>query len=312
MIEREADGLPADKSTALLKSAKRPITTTAGPEHLPSLHVPEEPLFVVQPRSPRNIVDFRDLWAYRELFYFLVWRDVKVRYKQTVLGAAWAIIQPLFTMLVFTLIFSKVARIDSNGIPYPLFAYAALLPWMFFANAITISGNSVINNANLITKVYFPRLIVPVAAVCAGLVDLAVAFPLLVALMFYYQVGMTLNLLLLPLLVLLTTILAIAVGTWLSSLNVKYRDVKFAIPFLVQIWMYLSPIAYPSSVVPAKWRILYSLNPFVGIIEGYRSAIFGRAFDWQTMAVSLVITLILLVYSLVQFRKMESNFADII
>jgi lipopolysaccharide transport system permease protein len=309
MIEREVDGLPADKSTALLKPAKTPTTPA---EHLRSLHMPEKPLFVVEPRSPRHIVNFRELWAYRELFYFLVWRDVKVRYKQTVLGATWAIIQPLFTMLIFTLIFSKVARIDSNGIPYPGFAYAALLPWMFFANAITTSGNSVINNAHLVTKVYFPRLIVPVAAVCAGLVDFAVAFPMLLALMFYYQTEITLNLLLLPLLVLLTTILAIAVGAWLSSLNVKYRDVKFAIPFLVQIWMYLSPIAYPSSVVPADWRLLYSLNPFVGIIDGYRSAIFGRAFDWKTMAVSLVVTLILLVYALRQFRKMESNFADII
>lgn len=278
----------------------------------PTPQLPDEPLFIVEPRKFAIHFAFKDWWTYRELLYFLIWRDVKIRYKQTALGAAWAILQPLLTMVIFTLIFSKVAKIDSDGVPYPVFAYAALLPWTFFANAITTSGNSIVNNAHLITKVYFPRLIVPVAAVCAGLVDLAVAFPLLVALMVYYQTALTLNLLLLPILVLLTTLLAIAVGLWLSALNVKYRDVKFAIPFLVQIWMYLSPVVYPSSVVPAKWRILYSLNPFVGIIEGFRSALFGRPFDWTTMVVSLVVTLILLFYSMREFRKMESSFADII
>jgi homopolymeric O-antigen transport system permease protein len=288
------------------------MTTAAGLEDLPSVHVPDQPLFVVEPRKPRELVNLKDLWAYRELLYFLIWRDVKIRYKQTFLGAIWAIIQPLLTMLIFFLIFSKVAKIGSEGIPYPVFAFAALLPWTFFANAITLSGNSVVNSANLITKVYFPRVIVPIAAVCAGLVDLAVAFPMLLALMLYYQIGLTLNLLLLLPLVILTTLLAIAVGLWLSSLNVKYRDVKFAIPFLVQIWMYSSPIAYPSSVVPARWRLLYSLNPFVGIVEGYRSALFGRPFDWTTMTVSLLITLLLLIFALLQFRKMESSFADII
>lgn len=290
------------------------MQTVVSSENLPppTPQLPDEPLFIVEPRKFAIHFAFKDWWTYRELLYFLIWRDVKIRYKQTALGAAWAILQPLLTMVIFTLIFSKVAKIDSDGIPYPVFAYAALLPWTFFANAITTSGNSIVNNAHLITKVYFPRLIVPVAAVCAGLVDLAVAFPLLVALMVYYQTGLTPNLLLLPLLVLLTTILAIAVGLWLSAVNVKYRDVKFAIPFLVQIWMYLSPIVYPSSVVPAKWRILYSLNPFVGIIEGFRSALFGRPFDWTSMAVSLVITLILLFYSMREFRKMESSFADII
>ena len=288
------------------------MTTAAGLEDLPSVHVPDQPLFVVEPRKRRELVNLKDLWAYRELLYFLIWRDVKIRYKQTFLGAIWAIIQPLLTMLIFFLIFSKVAKIDTHGIPYPVFAFAALLPWTFFANAITLSGNSVVNSAHLITKVYFPRVIVPIAAVCAGLVDLAVAFPMLLALMLYYHIGLTLNLLLLLPLVILTTLLAIAVGLWLSSLNVKYRDVKFAIPFLVQIWMYSSPIAYPSSVVPAKWRLLYSLNPFVGIVDGYRSALFGRPFDWTTMTISLLITLLLLIIALLQFRKMESSFADII
>jgi homopolymeric O-antigen transport system permease protein len=274
--------------------------------------LPDEPLFVVEARKSGIKFHLKDWWTYRELLYFLIWRDVKIRYKQTLLGATWAIIQPLLTMLIFTFIFGTVAKIDSNGIPYPVFAYAALLPWTFFANAITSSGNSVVGSAHVITKVYFPRLIIPVASVCAGLVDLAVAFPMLLALMLYYHISLTFNLLLLIPLVLLTTLLAIAVGTWLSAINVKYRDVKFAMPFMVQIWMYLSPIAYPSSVVPARWRLLYSLNPFVGIIEGYRAALFGQIFDWKSIAISIVITAGLLVYSSSQFRKMEKSFADII
>jgi lipopolysaccharide transport system permease protein len=278
----------------------------------PTRPLPDAPLFVVEARKSGVHFALRDWWTYRELLYFLIWRDVKIRYKQTLLGAAWAIIQPLLTMLIFTLIFSKVAKIDSNGIPYPVFAFAALLPWTFFANGITTSGNSIVGNAHLITKVYFPRMIIPVAAVCAGLVDLAVAFPMLVALMFYYHTGVTVNLLLLPPLVLLTTILAIAVGTWLSAVNVQYRDVKFLIPFIVQIWMYLSPVAYPASVIPARWRIIYSLNPFVGIIAGFRSALFGQAFDWTAMAISLVFTLAFLFYAARQFRKMEKTFADIV
>jgi lipopolysaccharide transport system permease protein len=289
--------------------------TPASPEQqlqAPQFQLPEEPLVVIEANKAWVAVNLRDLWTYRELLYFLIWRDVKIRYKQTLLGAAWAIIQPLLTMLIFTLIFSEVAKIDSNGIPYPVFAYAALLPWTFFANALTTSGNSIVGSAHLITKVYFPRLIIPVTAVCAGLVDLAVAFPMLVALMFYYHTGVTMNVLLLPPLVLLTTLLAIAVGTWLSAINVRYRDVKFAIPFIVQIWMYLSPVAYPSSVVPTKWRIFYSLNPLVGIIDGYRSALFGRAFDWKAIIISLVLTLTFLAYASRQFRKMEKTFADIV
>jgi homopolymeric O-antigen transport system permease protein len=291
------------------------MQTVVSADQLPPSPTPEspnEPLFVIEARKSGVNFNLRDWWVYRELLYFLIWRDVKVRYKQTVLGAAWAIIQPLLTMIIFTIIFGKVAKIDSNGIPYPLFAYAALLPWTFFANAITTSGNSIVGNAHLITKVYFPRRIIPVAAVCAGLVDLAVAFPMLVAMMFYYHTGLTVNILILPLLVLLTTLLAIAVGTWLSAINVKYRDVKFTIPFLVQIWMYLSPVAYPSSVVPAKWRLLYSINPFVGLIDAYRAALFGRAFDWRGIAISAGLTLVFLIFAFNQFRKMEKRFADIV
>jgi len=291
------------------------MNTAVSSEKLPSLRtpqLPDEPLFVVEARKFGVGMNLKELWTHRELLYFLVWRDVKIRYKQTLLGAAWAIIQPLLTMLVFTFIFGKVAKINSNGIPYPIFAYAALLPWTFFANAITTSGNSIVGSAHLITKVYFPRPIIPVASVCAGLIDLAVAFPMLVVLMFYYHIGITVNVLFLVPLVLLTTLLAIAVGMWISAINVKYRDVKFAMPFVVQIWMYLSPVAYPASVVPARWRTIYSLNPFVGIIDGYRAALFGRAFDWKAIGISLVVTLVFLVCASHQFRKMEKGFADII
>lgn len=279
---------------------------------LPPAHLPGEPTFVFDSRAARVTVNLRDLWVHRELLYFLVWRDVKIRYKQTALGAAWAIIQPVLAMLIFTLIFSRVAGIDSNGVPYPVFAFAALLPWIFFAGAITNSGGSLVGSAHLITKVYFPRLIIPIAAVGAGLVDLAVAFPLLIVLMFYYHIGLTLNILLLPLLVVLTMLLAMAVGVWLSGINVKYRDVKFAMPFLVQIWMYASPIAYPASVVPARFRLLYSLNPLTGIIEGYRAAFFGLAIDWRALGIASLITLAMCVFASYQFRKMETSFADII
>jgi lipopolysaccharide transport system permease protein len=274
--------------------------------------LPEEPTIVIEASNSPVAFNIRALWAYRELLYFLAWRDVKVRYKQTLLGAAWAILQPLLTMLIFTFIFSRVAKIDSNGIPYPIFAYSALLPWTFFSNAITTSGNSVVGSSHLITKVYFPRLIIPVAAVCAGLVDLIVAFPMLIALMIYYHIGLSLNILAAPALVLLTTLLAITVGTWLSAINVKYRDVKFAIPFLIQIWMYLSPVVYPLSAIPPRWRIYYSLNPVVGLISGYRSAFFGSPFDRQSIAISLLVTLVFFVYASRQFRKMEKSFADII
>jgi lipopolysaccharide transport system permease protein len=258
------------------------------------------------------VVDVRDVWAHRELLYFLIWRDVKIKYKQTLLGAAWAIIQPLLTMLIFTLIFSKVARIDSNGIPYPIFAYAGLLPWTFFANSINHSSNSMVSNSHLITKVYFPRVIIPIAAVGAGLVDFAVAFVMFLVLMAYYRIQLTANLLMLPALIALTTLLAIGVGTWLSAINVKYRDVKFAIPFLVQIWIYLSPIAYPITVIPQRWRLLYSLNPVTGIIEGYRSAFFARPFDWISLGISLALTVVIISYAAYEFRKLEKGFADII
>lgn len=290
------------------------MQTVASPENLPSrtLELPDEPVFVVEARKFNVHFALKDWWTYRELLYFLIWRDVKIRYKQTALGAAWAIIQPLLTMLIFSFIFGRVARIDSQGVPYPVFAFAGLLPWTFFANAIATSGNSIVGSAHVITKVYFPRMIIPVASVCACLVDLAVAFPLLIGLMLYYHIGLTPNIVLLIPLILLTTLLAIAVGTWLSALNVKYRDVKFAIPFLLQIWMLISPVAYPASVVSGKWKLLYYLNPMAGVIGAYRAVLFGSSLEWKSIGISLAITACLLIYSTVQFRKMEQSFADIV
>ncbi|HXD33293.1 MAG TPA: ABC transporter permease [Pyrinomonadaceae bacterium] len=292
--------------TVALSPAEEP---PAAPGDRPS---PDGPLVIIEPSKSWVALDLRDLWTYRELLYFLVWRDVKVRYKQTILGAAWAIIQPLFTMVIFTLLFGRLAGIKFEGVPYALSAYAGLLPWTFFSNAVTASGNSLVGNANLITKVYFPRIVIPAAAVFAGLVDLFFAFLTLIALMIYYRVSPSLNLLALPALVMLTSTLALAVGMWMSALNVKYRDVRYALPFLIQLWMFASPIIYPSSMVPAKWRWLISLNPLTGIIEGYRSSLFNLAFDWRALAVSSLLTLLALVYSLFTFKRMERRFADII
>lgn len=258
------------------------------------------------------MLDLHELWVFRELLYFLTWRDVKVRYKQTELGIAWAVIQPLFTMLIFTVFFGRLAGIPSDNVPYPVFAYAGLLAWTFFANAITNSGNSLVGSANLITKVYFPRMIIPGAAVAAGLVDFAIALIILILLMIYYSVTVTPSILMFPLLVLLTTMLALAVGMWLSALNVKYRDVRFALPFLVQLWMFVSPVIYPTSLVPEKYRWLLWLNPMTGIIEGYRSTLFGLPFKWVALGLSAAITSILLIYSSYTFRRMERSFADLV
>lgn len=279
-----------------------------------TVDLPAEPLVVIEPRGSWNALDLQELWAYRELLYFLTWRDVKVRYKQTLLGVAWAIIQPLFTMIIFTLFFGRLAGLENrtNGIPYPLFAYAGLLPWTFFSNALTSSGNSLVGSANLITKVYFPRMIVPGAAVAAGLIDFAIGFIILIPLMIYYNISPTWNLLMLPVLVALITVLATAVGMWLSALNVKYRDIRFALPFLIQLWMFVSPIIYPASILPAKWRWLLELNPLTGIIEGFKSALFGVPFNWTSLAISAVLTLLSLVYATFSFSRVERRFADIV
>ena len=304
--------------TLTLKSAPAHITqyteTLEEPPHAPPHVLPEEPLVVIEPKESSLGPDLREVWAYRELLYFLMWRDVKVRYKQTALGVIWVILQPLLMMLIFTLFFGKLAGIRSDdGVPYALFAYAGLLPWTFFAAAVTLSGNSLVGSANLITKVYFPRLIVPVAAVGAVLLDLAISFGVLAALMAFWGIGAGWGLLVLPALVVLLTALALGAGTLLAALNVRYRDVRIALPFMLQIWFFASPIIYPVSIVPERWRWLMALNPMTGIAEGFRAALYGRKeFDWASLAASAAIALVLLACAAFTFKRMEKEFADIV
>jgi len=278
----------------------------------PTIVLPTIPLVVIKPSGTWSALNLGDIWRYRDLLYILTMRDISVRYKQTVLGVTWAIIQPLFTMLIFSLFFGRLAGIPSDGIPYPLFAYAGLLPWTFFSNAISNSGNSLVGNSNLITKVYFPRLIIPIGSVAAGLLDFAIAFILLLILMFSYGLGPSINLLLLPVLVLMTTLLAVGIGALLSALNVKYRDIRYALPFFVQIGLFVTPIIYPTNLVPEKWRWLMTLNPLAAQIEGYRSAFFGGPFNWSALGISFGITIAILVYAAYNFRRMERSFADLI
>ena len=277
-----------------------------------TLFLPEEPRIRIRASRAWQIVDLRDVWAHRELFYFLVWRDLKVRYKQTVLGAFWVILQPLLLTLIFVVFLGIVVRVPTEHVPYPLFLYAALLAWTFFSNAVASSSYSLVANAPMITKVYFPRVIVPAAAVAVRLFDFLIASLILLILIVYYGIHPTLTLLMMPLLVVHLTLLATAIGLWLSALNVKYRDVGTVNPVLLQVWMFVSPIIYPGSMVPARWRAIYDLNPLVGIIENFRAALFGLPFSYGSLISSAVITLALLIYSAYFFRRMEDEFADVV
>lgn len=270
------------------------------------------PLVTLRPQQTWIALNLRELWEFRDLFYFLAWRDIKVRYKQTVLGASWAVIQPLFSTLVFTLFFGKLAKMPSDGVPYPIYTYAAMVLWTFFVNSVTNGGNSLVGNANLITKVYFPRIIMPAAAVGSGLLDLGIAFVIQIALSIYYGIPVRAAILMIPVIVLLTTLFALAVGLWMSALNVKYRDVRFALPFLIQLWMFATPVIYPASLVPARYRWLLSLNPMTGFIEAFRSSLFDRPFDWTALALSTAMTVAVLVYAAFSFRRMEMRFADVV
>jgi lipopolysaccharide transport system permease protein len=271
--------------------------------------LPSEPLIIIEGGRRWPGLGLRDLWTYRELLYFLAWRDVKVRYKQTVLGAAWAILQPLLTMVVFTVLFGRLAGMPTDGEPYPLFCYAALLPWNFFVTAVS---NSLIANNNLITKVYFPRLVIPAAAVSAGLIDLTIASAVLIVMMPCYSIGLHPALLMLLPLVAATTLFAAAVGAWSAAMNVKYRDVRHALPFAIQILMFVTPIIYPVSFVPARWRWALGLNPMSGIVQGFRDAIFGRPFHWLALALSFSMAAGLALLAAFIFRRMEREFADVI
>ncbi|MBG0770483.1 MAG: ABC transporter permease, partial [Anaerolineaceae bacterium] len=254
-----------------------------------------------------------ELWRYRELIYFLTWRDIKVRYKQAVLGIAWAVLQPLMTMVIFTVIFGTLLKTPSQGIPYPLFSLTALMPWQLFASALQRSSTSLVGNANLLTKIYFPRLAIPMASIFAALVDFLISFVVLIGVMVYYRYMPGWNALWVPLLVLLALLTALAVGLWLSALNVQYRDIQQIVPFLIQVWMYASPIVYPIETIPEGiWRWLYSLNPMVGVIQGFRWALLGGTPPDLTLVISVVMVLILLVSGLYYFRRMEKTFADIV
>ena len=271
------------------------------------------PITYIRPSEGWVALKLDELWEYRELLYFLCWRDIKVRYKQTALGAAWAIIQPFFTMVVFSLFFGRLAQIPSDGIPYPLFAYAALVPWSFFAHSLSSSSNSLVDSANLLRKVYFPRLAIPLATVLSGVIDFAIAFVVLLGMMLFYGLTPTANSLWLPLLLLLALTTALGVGLWLSALNVQYRDVRYTIPFLTQFWLFATPIAYPSSLLSEPWRTLYGINPMVGVVEGFRWALLGTATaPGPIILVSALAAVGLLVSGAYYFRRMENHFADVV
>lgn len=288
---------------------KRQPETTASA----TLEAEVVPAFRIEPSKGWVSLQLRELWEYRELLYFLIWRDVKVRYKQTVLGAAWAIIQPFCTMVVFSLFFGRLANIPSDGIPYPIFSYAALVPWTFFANGLTKASTSVVLSATLIRKVYFPRLAVPISSVLGGVVDFALAFTVLIAMLLYYGMVPTVNMLWVPLFLLLALVTALGVALWLSSLHVQFRDVQHAIPFLTQLWLFLTPIAYPSSLLSEPWRTLYGINPMAGVVEGFRWALVGTATAPGPMIIiSTLVALGLLVSGGLYFRRMEKTFADVV
>ena len=271
------------------------------------------PTLKIRPPKGWASLELGELWAYRELLFFLTWRDVKVRYKQTALGAAWAIIQPVFMMIVFSLFFGRLGNIPSDGMPYPVFVYCALLPWQLFATALSESSNSLVGNQNLITKVYFPRLVVPLSAVLGGLVDFSIAFVILLGLLAYYGIVPGVAVFALPLFILLALLTAFGVGLWLSALNVRYRDVRYTLSFLTQVWLFATPVAYPSSIVPEEWRALYGLNPMAGVVEGFRWALLGKADPpGALLTVSVASVLLLLVGGLFYFRRTEQSFADLV
>lgn len=271
------------------------------------------PTIRIEPSQGWIPINFAELWEYRELLYFLTWRDIKVRYKQTVLGAAWAIIQPVFTMIVFSLFFGKLAQIPSDGVPYPIFAYAALVPWAFFAHGLTQSSNSLLGSSNLIKKVYFPRLIIPIAGVLSGGVDFLLAFIVLVGMMLFIGIIPTMHIVWLPFLLILTCVTSLGIGMWFAALNVQFRDVKYTIAFLTQVWLFSTPIAYPSSLLPEFWQPFYALNPMVGVVEGFRWALLGTdTAPGGMIFVSSCMAMTIFVGGIFYFRRMEKTFADVL
>jgi lipopolysaccharide transport system permease protein len=275
---------------------------------------PVESASVIRIEPSRGWISLRlgEVWSYRELLYFMVWRDTKVRYKQTALGAAWAIIQPLGTMVVFSVFFGRLAKMPSEGVPYPIFSYAGLVPWTFFASGLTQSSNSLVGNANLIKKVFFPRLTIPISSVLSGIVDFFLAFLILLAMMLYYGIVPTINVLWLPAFLLLALSTSLGVGLWLSAMNVQFRDVRYVVPFIIQFWLFATPIAYPSSLLHDPWKTLFGINPMVGVVEGFRWALLGSDQPGGMLIVSSLTSLALLVSGAYYFRRMEKSFADVV
>jgi lipopolysaccharide transport system permease protein len=268
---------------------------------------------LIEPPKSWFSLRLREIWVYRELLLFFVWRDIKVRYKQTLLGVAWAIIQPLLTMVLFSFVFGRLAKIPTEGIPYPIFAYAGLLPWQLFSRTITDSATSLVNNQNMVTKIFFPRLILPLSTGLSGLVDFGIALVILFGLMIFYNTVLTWRILLLPVLIIFTILASTSVGLWLSALAVRYRDIKFITPFLVQAWLFITPVAYSSSLIPQKWQWLYNLNPMTGVVEGFRWVLFGQAVNFNYMIfISIAVVLLALITGLIFFQRMELTFADMI
>lgn len=276
-------------------------------------HNRDRPSMRLAPAHGWAALKLRELWDYRDLLFLLTWRDIMVRYKQAALGIGWAVLQPLLTMVIFSIIFGELANLPSDGVPYPLFSFAALLPWQLFSGSMGRAGASLVGNANLLTKVYFPRLIIPLSALAAGLVDFAIAFVVLLGMMIYFGVAPTVNVVWLPLFILLALLTAFAVGIWLAALNVKYRDIQVTIPFLIQAWMFASPVAYSAGLIPSgPWRVVYGLNPLAGVIHGFRWALLDTAPPDAMMAASVAVTLVLLVTGLYYFKRMERGFADVV
>lgn len=276
-------------------------------------HLDSLPITDIEPPRGWFRINFSELWEFRELLYFLVWRDIKVRYAQTVLGAAWVIIQPVVTMVIFSVIFGRLANLPSDGIPYPIFSYTALLPWQLFARGLTEASGSLVSNQAFVTKTYFPRLFLPTASVISGLVDFIIAMTVLFGMMLVYQVEFTTRLLVLPALILFTLLTSLAVALWLSPVNVRYRDVKYTLSYLVQVWMYATPVVYSSSLIPENLRLIYSLNPMVGVVEGFRWALLGQeSYVFPMIAVSTVVVILMFIGGLLYFQRKESSFSDVI
>ena len=296
-------------SSTELATKPREVEFASKPE---TVHAVDVPVTIIQSRSGFQLVDFRELYQYRDLFRFLVWRDIKVLYAQSAIGIGWAVIQPLFSMLIFTIVFGKLAKVSSDGAPYAVFSFAALVPWSYFSSALSQGTNSLVGNANMLSKVYFPRILLPMSAVAAKLVDFAIAMLVLAGLLVWFGVMPNWGVLVLPLLIVMMIVTASGLGAWLTALAIQYRDIKHAMTFVIQLLMYAAPVVYPTSLIPQQYQLLYAINPMVGVIEGFRSALLGtRAMPWDLMAVGAVSSTVILVTGMLYFRKKERLFADV-